>query len=83
MPKKLKYCPNCNSTRFTEILYSMPKYDEDINNAINEGKIILGDLCKTENCPDYKCFDCNAFIYSNTRQFELRDEDFLGNVGTS
>jgi len=72
---QLKTCPNCNSPLFAEILYGMPDYDNDLEQAIEEGKIVLGGCIISDNDPDYQCLVCKAFIFSKTSKFEIREDD--------
>lgn len=75
MALKNMTCPNCNSPRVARILYGMPMFDDKLDKAMKEGKIVLGGCCITDNDPDYQCLDCNALIFKNTGKFKISDED--------
>jgi primosomal protein N' len=70
-----KSCPNCNSPRLAEILYGLPRFDDELDNDIKEGRIVLGGCCVTDNDPDYKCVDCNALIFKDTGRYIFSEED--------
>ena len=75
MPKKIKNCPSCYSPRIAKIVYGYPDYDDKMAEDISEERIVLGGCCVTEDDPDYKCVDCDAFIYGKSGGFILTDED--------
>ena len=68
-------CPNCNSPRIAKILYGLPRFDDQLDNDIKEGRIVFGGCCITGNDPDYKCMDCNALIFKDTGKFIFSMED--------
>ena len=74
MPQ-LKICPNCNSPSLAKIFYGMPNSDDEFNKDIEENKIVLGGSIISDNDPDYKCLVCEAFIYSKTGKYEIREEE--------
>ena len=66
MTKKIKHCPNCNSTSMAEILYGMPALSDKLDKALLERKIVLGGCMVTKDDPDFQCNDCEALINSRT-----------------
>lgn len=74
---QLKNCPNCNSPSLAKILYGMPNYDDDLNDDLQSGKVVLGGCSETDNDPDLHCLVCRAFLYSKTGRFEFRDDEEL------
>jgi len=75
MSNKINCCPNCNSSRVARILYGMPMFNDKLDKAMKEGKIVLGGCCITDNDPDYQCLDCNALIFKDTGKYIFSEED--------
>lgn len=51
-------CPFCGSRHIAVYLRGMPRYSEELMQAIEEGEIILGGCCVSDNDPRYYCHDC-------------------------
>lgn len=52
-------CPFCGKTDIAEILYGMPFFSDKLQKELEEGRIILGGCCISENNPEYHCNNCS------------------------
>ena len=53
MNKKL--CPKCSSDNLAEFLYGMPVNGPELENDLENNKIILGGCSILENAPNFRC----------------------------
>jgi hypothetical protein len=60
---KPEICHKCGSKRIAEILYGMPLGTSELQKDMEEGKIVLGGCCITNDDPKWQCVDCDAPIY--------------------
>lgn len=51
-------CPRCGNKNTAPIMYGMPAYDEELEQAIADHKIVLGGCCISDSDPKYYCFQC-------------------------
>ncbi len=51
-------CPRCGSRDTAKILYGLPAYDEDLQEKLDAGKIVLGGCCIGLCDPKYHCNAC-------------------------
>ena len=51
-------CPRCGSSDTAEILRGMPAFTEELVQAIDDHRIILGGCCISENDPEAHCNAC-------------------------
>ena len=51
-------CPRCNSKNQVKILYGLPRFDEEMEKDIDEGKIVLGGCSIDWDSPIWRCKDC-------------------------
>ncbi len=51
-------CVKCGSKNVAEYLWGLPKYDEQLEKEITDGKIVLGGCEVLPYSPKYKCNDC-------------------------
>ena len=56
-------CPVCGSKKIATYLRGMPAYSEQLQNDIDEGNIILGGCCISEDDPFCICTDCKTEFY--------------------
>ncbi len=62
--RKPKACPVCGSDRIATYLLGMPDFsNKKLQKEIDEGKIIIGGCCITEDDPKYHCFECDTDLY--------------------
>lgn len=59
--RKPRKCPHCGSNTVVSIVYGEPSCD--LWQDAEEGKIILGGCCITENDPTWGCTTCEIEIY--------------------
>ena len=52
--KKLKNCPKCGCSKIASILYGMPAFSPELEMELDEGKIVLGGCCITDNGSEFK-----------------------------
>jgi transposase-like protein len=53
------YCPQCKSDNFCKIIYGYVDINDEIQNKINQKKIVLGGYIVTDCDPKWKCSDCD------------------------
>ncbi len=56
MSKKPKHCPKCQSKKVVAIVYGEPT-EKTFEKAEN-GKLILGGCCVSDESPQWYCADC-------------------------
>lgn len=56
-------CPLCGSAKVAPILYGLPNFNEELERALDEGKIALGGCEITGDDPSWKCLNCGAVFY--------------------
>jgi hypothetical protein len=72
---KLKYtstikprkCPVCGSTKIAKILYGLPVFSKELENALNSGDLILGGCCFSIDDPRWQCANCKTYIFQKHR----------------
>ncbi|MEA4826901.1 MAG: hypothetical protein VB130_09740 [Clostridium sp.] len=52
-----KVCPQCGSKKYLEIVYGYP--GPGLLEEVEQGKIIFGGCCVSDEAPEYACSDCN------------------------
>ena len=57
MPSKPTSCPECKDKSVAAILWGMPAFDDELEKGLEEGIIVLGGCCVSE---DYAKWHCNA-----------------------
>jgi hypothetical protein len=63
-------CPVCKSTKIASYMYGMPAYSEGLMKEIDEGKIILGGCCISDNDPSFACMECKTDFYKSTKFYK-------------
>jgi len=58
MSPRPRACPECGSGPIARILYGMPSPDAKLMRDIDEGRIVLGGCCVTDNDPRWQCTAC-------------------------
>ncbi|WP_415405679.1 hypothetical protein ACLHDG_07895 [Sulfurovum sp. CS9] len=56
--EKPSNCPVCNSTRITDIAYGLFTPNEELENKIQSGEMILGGCVLSEDSPRWCCLGC-------------------------
>ena len=52
-------CPRCGGKDTAPIMYGMPAFDDELERALADHKIVLGGCCISDADPKYHCFQCN------------------------
>ena len=65
--KKPVSCPICGSKKIATYMYGMPAYSEELMKEIDEGIIILGGCCISDNDPSFACMECKTDFYDIPR----------------
>lgn len=52
-------CPRCGGTETAPIMYGMPAFSDELEQTIQNCKIVLGGCCVSEVSPKYHCFGCD------------------------
>ena len=56
--EKPEKCPKCGH-KVAEVLYGMPAFSDELQQALDNGDIILGGCCISENSHDFECTHCH------------------------
>ena len=51
-------CPYCQNTSIAEIMYGEPAFDDELEEALQNGEIYLGGCCYYPDSPEYHCNKC-------------------------
>lgn len=60
-------CPLCGSAKVAPILYGLPNFTDELERALDEGKVALGGCVITGDDPRWKCLDCEATFYEKNK----------------
>jgi primosomal protein N' len=60
---KPRKCPACGSSHMADILYGLPVFSEELQAALDTGRIVLGGCVVTDHDPSWQCTDCATRIY--------------------
>ena len=52
-------CPRCGGKDTAPIMYGMPAFDDKLEQALADHKIVLGVCCINDANPKYHCFHCD------------------------
>jgi hypothetical protein len=61
--RKPRKCPACGGKKIAQIQYGLPAFDAEMDEKLQQGKIVLGGCCITDCDPRWQCVECNAQIY--------------------
>ncbi len=65
--KKPRACPSCGHTPIASIMYGMPALSDTLNRDLNEGRIVLGGCCVSDDDPSWACSACNKVFYKQEK----------------
>lgn len=51
-------CPKCGSGNVAQILYGLPVFDQELEQAIDQGKVVLGGCMVEDGAPLKRCGEC-------------------------
>ena len=60
-------CPACSSPRMARIVYGLPVGDDEMQRLLDEGRIVLGGCCVTNDDPAWQCLACGVNVYREGR----------------
>ena len=60
-------CPVCGSGKVAPILYGLPNFTDELNRALDEGRVALGGCVITDDDPAWKCLSCEAAFYEKNK----------------
>ncbi len=72
-------CPKCGSKRIARILWGMPAFTEELERDLEEGRIVLGGCCISEDSRDWECRDCGCRFGEN---IAIQTDHFLNREGS-
>ena len=61
--RKPKKCPKCGCAKIASIQYGMPAFSPALRMDLDEGKIVLGGCCVSNDDPAWQCVECGMQIY--------------------
>ena len=61
-------CPACGSPRLARILYGLPDFCKDLDDALAEGTVTLGGCLVTGDDPQWKCLGCGQTIHASAKR---------------
>lgn len=74
-------CPFCNSENIASILYGLISVDKDLEQEIEEDKVILGGCLAYDGIPTLHCNECNKrwgnLDMPNIRNTESDENGFI------
>lgn len=71
-------CVKCGSNNTAEYLFGMPKFDEQLEKDIADGKVKLGGCMVTDFDPKYHCNECDIdFGFSAKRLCDGKFTDYI------
>jgi len=61
--EKPRHCPWCGSDKIALLLSGMPVFIPELENALDDGGIAIGNLEKGADQPAWQCTDCCAQFF--------------------
>jgi hypothetical protein len=61
-------CPSCGSARIARILYGLPAFDNELEEALSQGTVTLGGCLVTGNDPEWACLGCGQTIHASAKR---------------
>jgi hypothetical protein len=58
-------CPSCRSDNVAEIVYGLVSLDQELNEALERGRVVLGGCEVTDHDPKWHCNACGAEFRSS------------------
>jgi hypothetical protein len=79
MARAPKQCPACGGTSVAEIVRGMPAYDADLERRIEEGRIVLGGCCLSDDDPEWHCSRCHQEWRTPSGKGSMRPSEATAN----
>lgn len=61
--RKPRKCPRCGAASVASIMFGMPVMAPELEQKIEEGRIVLGGCCMEALSPMWRCTACKTDIY--------------------
>jgi hypothetical protein len=61
-------CPACGSPRIARILYGLPAFSKDLEDALSEGIVALGGCVLSGDDPEWQCLGCGQKIDASAKR---------------
>ena len=61
-------CQACGSPRIARILYGLPDFSKDLDDALAEGTVTLGGCLVTGDDPEWECLACGRQIHASAKR---------------
>jgi ribosomal protein L37AE/L43A len=61
-------CPACGSPRLARILYGLPAFSKDLEEALEGGTVTLGGCVITGDDPEWECLECGQKIDASAKR---------------
>lgn len=56
-------CPSCGHSPLASILYGYVGFDGGLQKKLEEGRIVLGGCCVSDDDPKWECTNCGQKVY--------------------
>lgn len=56
-------CPSCGERPVATILYGIPAFNRELEQKLNEGRIVIGGCIATDDDPVWECSECGQQIH--------------------
>ena len=74
--RKPKKCPKCGCAKIASIQYGMPAFSPELRMDLDEGKIVLGGCCVSNDDPAWQCVECGMQIYREEKISHEAQKDY-------
>jgi|GEM_PF-501286 hypothetical protein len=64
--RKSRKCPSCGHSPLASILYGYVGFDDGLQKKLEEGRIVLGGCCVSDDDPRWECTNCGLKIYKKS-----------------
>ncbi|MGB1110563.1 MAG: hypothetical protein ACPG4N_09420 [Gammaproteobacteria bacterium] len=56
-------CPSCGHAPMASILYGLPRFNEELSQKIEAGRVTLGGCMVSEDDPIWECTHCGLKVF--------------------
>lgn len=64
--RKPRKCPSCGHSPLASILFGYVVFDDGLQKKLEEGRIVLGGCCVSDDDPRWECMNCGLKIYKKS-----------------